>query len=161
RHRVRPRARPPRRRRGAARRDVPAGWTGSRRAVPHPARGLLRSWLADRASAADQLRLTAICIGSGSSSMKRFEGRTAVVTGGAEGIGLATAERLHAEGASVFIADIKEWEGSAASQRLARGGRIAYRRTDASIAAEVEAMMAAAEDEFGAIDVLVSNVGVA
>jgi NAD(P)-dependent dehydrogenase (short-subunit alcohol dehydrogenase family) len=93
--------------------------------------------------------------------MKRFEGRTAVVTGGAQGIGLATAERLHAEGANVLIADIKEWEGSAASQKLSRGDRIAYRRTDVSIASEVEAMMAAAEARFGAIDVLVSNVGVA
>lgn len=93
--------------------------------------------------------------------MKRFEGRTAVVTGGAQGIGLATAERLLAEGASVFIADIKEWEGSAAAQKLRLGDRVAYRRTDISIAAEVEATMAAAEARLGAIDVLVSNVGVA
>jgi NAD(P)-dependent dehydrogenase (short-subunit alcohol dehydrogenase family) len=93
--------------------------------------------------------------------MKRFEGKTAVVTGGAQGIGLATAERLHGEGANVFIADIRAWEGSAASQSLARSGRIAYRQTDVSIAAEVEAMMTAAEAEFGAVDILVSNVGMA
>jgi len=93
--------------------------------------------------------------------MKRFEGKTAVVTGGAQGIGLATADRLFAEGANVFIADIKKWDGSAASQKLTLGDRIAYRRTDVSVAAQVEAMMAAAEARFGAIDVLVSNVGVA
>jgi NAD(P)-dependent dehydrogenase (short-subunit alcohol dehydrogenase family) len=93
--------------------------------------------------------------------MKRFEGKTAVITGGAQGIGLATAERLIAEEANVFIADIKEWEGSAASQKLKLGDRVAYRRTDVSDAAEVEAMMAEAEAKLGAIDVLVSNVGVA
>src|SRR5262245_60354524 len=93
--------------------------------------------------------------------MRRFEGKTAVVTGGAQGIGLATVERLLAEGANVFIADIKEWQGSAASQKLTLGDRIAYRCTDVSVAEQVEAMMAAAEALFGAIDVLVSNVGVA
>ena len=93
--------------------------------------------------------------------MKRFEGRTAVVTGGAQGIGLATADRLFAEGANVLIADIKEWEGSAASQKLTLGDRVAYCPADVSVAAQVEAMMAAAEARFGAIDVLVSNVGVA
>lgn len=43
--------------------------------------------------------------------MNRFEGKTAVITGGAQGIGLATAERLIPEGANVFIADIKPREG--------------------------------------------------
>jgi NAD(P)-dependent dehydrogenase (short-subunit alcohol dehydrogenase family) len=93
--------------------------------------------------------------------MNRFEGKTAVITGGAQGIGLATAERLISEGANVFIADIKPWEGSAASQKLKLGERVAYRRTDVSVAAEVESMMAEAEGRLGKIDVLVSNVGVA
>src|SRR5262249_13104365 len=152
-HGRRPRVRPPYRRRGDARRDVPAGNAGKKCVLPHGSGGLLRGRRADRAFAADAV--------IGRSYMERFKGKTAVVTGGAQGIGLATAERLHAEGANVFIADIQGWDEAEASQSLVRGDRVAYRRTDVSRAAEVEAMMAEAEARFGAIDILVSNVGIA
>ena len=86
----------------------------------------------------------------------RFSGKRAVVTGGASGIGRATALRLVDEGAEVWIGDID----SAGGEELAAtsNGRIRFLRTDVCKAGEIEALVLAAEAA-GGIDVMFNNAG--
>jgi NAD(P)-dependent dehydrogenase (short-subunit alcohol dehydrogenase family) len=93
--------------------------------------------------------------------MGRVEGKVAVVTGGASGIGRATARKLAAEGARVGIADVDEagGEGVAAGIREA-GAEVFFRRTDVRSLADLEAVLDEATDRHGRLDVLVNNAGV-
>ena len=86
----------------------------------------------------------------------RFSGKRAVVTGGASGIGRATALRLAEEGAGVWIGDIDE----AAGQELAAtsNGKITFRRCDVTEADDIRTLMEAA-DSAGGLDVLFNNAG--
>jgi NAD(P)-dependent dehydrogenase (short-subunit alcohol dehydrogenase family) len=88
--------------------------------------------------------------------VERFQGRVAVVTGGASGIGLATSRRLAAEGAKVVIADLDETSGKAAAGEV--GGL--FVRTDVCVAEQVEALFQAAVDTFGSVDVAFHNAGI-
>ncbi|TWG96344.1 NAD(P)-dependent dehydrogenase (short-subunit alcohol dehydrogenase family) [Nocardioides sp. J9] len=88
----------------------------------------------------------------------RFAGRVAVVTGGASGIGAATIRRFHAEGASVVIADVQEVAGKELATEL--GERAIFVRTDVSVEEDVAALVDAAVQEFGRIDVFYANAGV-
>jgi len=89
----------------------------------------------------------------------RFAGKVAVITGGASGIGAATARRLHSEGASVFLADLNDEMGHALVADLGPD-RAAYLTTDVSVWAQVEALMHAAKARFGRIDILFNNAGI-
>jgi 3-oxoacyl-[acyl-carrier protein] reductase len=87
--------------------------------------------------------------------VSRFEGQTALVTGGAKGIGAATAARLAAEGAQVVVADFDEAAATETAERI--GGRAM--RCDVTSRADVEgAVVAAAEG--GRLDVLVTCAGI-
>ena len=86
----------------------------------------------------------------------RFEGRRAVVTGAASGIGRATALRLANEGAEVLVGDIDVGGGEALAE--SSGGRIAFQRSDVTDAAQIEALMATADDA-GGLDLVVNNAG--
>jgi 3-oxoacyl-[acyl-carrier protein] reductase len=88
--------------------------------------------------------------------MTRFQGKTAVVTGGAKGIGAATAKRLASEGATVIVADFDE----AAAQETASeiGGHAV--RCDVTKSEDVEAAIAAAVEHGGSVDVLVTCAGI-
>jgi NAD(P)-dependent dehydrogenase (short-subunit alcohol dehydrogenase family) len=88
-------------------------------------------------------------------SITRLEGRTAVVTGAARGLGLAIAERLVAEGARVLLSDIDPSVATAAT-RLGQPHALA----DVSQAEAVEAMFDAADEALGDLDILVNNAGV-
>jgi 3-oxoacyl-[acyl-carrier protein] reductase len=86
----------------------------------------------------------------------RFDGKVAVITGGANGMGRAHSRRLASEGAAVVIADIAE----EAAQRLAAElPRALAVKVDVTNEAECAAMAAAAVEAFGRIDILVNNAG--
>ena len=93
--------------------------------------------------------------------MEHFEQRTAVITGGAGGIGLATAERLGREGMNLVIADIEERVLVSEVARLcADGFRAIGIVTDTADHDSVKALAARAADEFGDVHLLFNNAGV-
>ena len=86
----------------------------------------------------------------------RFDGKTALVTGGANGIGAATARRLAEEGATVVIADIDE--AAAQETAMALGGHAV--RCDVTKREDVEAAVEAAVGAGGSLDILVACAGI-
>jgi 3-hydroxybutyrate dehydrogenase len=88
-----------------------------------------------------------------------LKGRTALVTGSTSGIGLGVALALARQGANIVLNGFGDSEGPQA-QVAALGVRVAYHGADMSKPAEIEALMAFAEAEFGAVDVLVNNAGI-
>lgn len=96
--------------------------------------------------------------------MKRFEGKVAVVTGAARGIGAAAAQALALEGARVMLADLdgKGAETAAAALRKAYGKDSAQAMaTNVGDATEVDALFASTKSELGRVDILVNSAGVA
>ena len=92
--------------------------------------------------------------------MRRLEGRVALVTGGASGIGKAIVERLASEGAAVMVTDIDDTKGTELAERLGGEGRGAeYAHLDVTSEEEWQASVAATVDRLGALDVLVNNAG--
>jgi len=90
--------------------------------------------------------------------MPTLQGRVAIVTGGAQGLGLAIASRLAAEGASVLMADIQADKVAAAAGRIGTS-RVHPHAVDVTSSASVEAMVAAAVGRFGKLDILVNVAG--
>jgi NAD(P)-dependent dehydrogenase (short-subunit alcohol dehydrogenase family) len=91
-------------------------------------------------------------------ALKGLEGKATIVTGGASGIGLATAERLVAEGARVALLDI---DGEAAERAAAElGGESIGLRADVSSEEEVAGAFATVRERFGTIDALHNNAGI-
>ncbi len=90
-----------------------------------------------------------------------LEGRRAVVTGGAQGIGRAIVERLLASGAAVAIWDRDPGEAERAARELAARGRVVVAPVDVTRSAEVEAAVRATDAALGGIDILVCNAGIA
>jgi len=87
-------------------------------------------------------------------------GRVAVITGGAQGIGYATAERMLASGASVVLWDIDAARLHAAQNALAAHGRVSSSIVELSLQADVEAATDDAIKAHGRIDILVNNAGI-
>jgi len=86
----------------------------------------------------------------------RFEGRTAVITGGGSGIGLATVRRLAQEGARVVVADIDPDAGKAAASEVDG----LYVRTDVTSEVDVNALFDQAASTYGSVDVAFNNAGI-
>ncbi|MDX2031429.1 MAG: SDR family NAD(P)-dependent oxidoreductase [Blastocatellia bacterium] len=92
----------------------------------------------------------------------RFEGRSAIVTGGGGEIGRATALRLAREGASVAVVDLHPEPAEAVAAEITSLGGAAFSlRTDVADREDVERMAAATVDRFGRIDVLCNIAGIA
>src|SRR6266446_6512343 len=90
--------------------------------------------------------------------MKRFDHRTVIVTGGARGMGASHARGFIAEGANVVIADVLEQEGRTLADEL--GDQAIFSRLDVTSDADWAATVAAAEDTFGPVSVLINNAGI-
>lgn len=92
----------------------------------------------------------------------RLEGKVAVITGGASGIGLACAKRYAEEGAEVFISDIgaSRLENAAEEIRRTTNEKIGFAEADVCFEEQISALMQQAVDEFGKIDTVVAAAGV-
>lgn len=93
--------------------------------------------------------------------MNRLEGRVALVTGGASGIGKATVFRLVSEGASVVLTDVQDDKGKAvADQVTSNGGKALFIHHDVSSEADWTKVVAETLSAFGGLDILVNNAGI-
>ncbi len=86
----------------------------------------------------------------------KLEGKIAVITGGCSGIGLATARKFTAEGATVVIGDLDEANGPQIAQEL----NGSFVRTNVAIEADVNALFAHAKSTYGRVDVAFNNAGI-
>ncbi|MBT6203853.1 MAG: SDR family NAD(P)-dependent oxidoreductase, partial [Rhodospirillaceae bacterium] len=90
----------------------------------------------------------------------KHQGKVAVVTGAAQGIGLACAARLHAEGARVIMGDVQADKVVEAAAVLDSSGKTAIgMASDVSQRGDVAALVQRAVDDFGQLDIMVNNAG--
>lgn len=89
-----------------------------------------------------------------------LERKTAIVTGAAQGIGYAVAERFVEEGMKVVLADVDDTRGHEAEERLNRIGTALYVHCDVSDRLDVRNLVAKTMEAYGEIDVLVANAGI-
>ena len=94
--------------------------------------------------------------------MGRVQNKVALITGGAMGLGQASARRLAEEGAKVVITDIADAEGQATADEInAKGGEAIYLHHDVTQEAEWIAIIDKAVSHFGGLHILVNNAGIA
>ena len=94
--------------------------------------------------------------------MDRVKGKVALVTGGASGIGRASALLLAKEGAAVAVTDIQDDQGKDVVAGIEKaGGSAIYLRHDVASEAAWESVVAAVKAKFGRLDILVNNAGIA
>jgi len=93
--------------------------------------------------------------------MGRLDGKVALITGGASGMGMVASKLFAAEGAMVVLTDLADDAGQTVAKEIeAAGGEAAYVHADVSAESDAEAMVAAAVDRFGGLHVLYNNAGV-
>ena len=88
-----------------------------------------------------------------------LDGRVAVITGGTRGIGRAVADAFLAQGASVVVGSRSDDKGRALLDEANAGDRLIFRRCDAGVQADVEALVDHAVERYGRLDVVVLNAG--
>ncbi|MGH3562934.1 MAG: 3-oxoacyl-ACP reductase FabG [Mycobacterium sp.] len=96
----------------------------------------------------------------GGDQVSLLTGRTAVVTGGAQGLGFAIAERFVAEGARVVLGDVNLEATESAADRLGGADVALAVQCDVTQAGDVDALVAAAVQQFGGLDIMVNNAGI-
>ncbi len=103
-----------------------------------------------------------VATGTGKASWLGLEGKVAVITGGASGIGHACAESLAANGARVVIADISPEAGNAAASELARkfAAPVRFHQTDVTRRDDARALVQFTVGTFGRIHIFVNNAGI-
>ena len=92
-----------------------------------------------------------------------LNGKTALVTGSTSGIGLGIAEKLAAQGANVILngfGDVSEPQAAVTAAGRAHGVKVGFHGADMSKPADIEALFAYAQTEFGGIDIVVNNAGI-
>ena len=92
--------------------------------------------------------------------MQRLQGKVSIVTGGAQGIGLATARRFLNDGATVVLCDMRRESVDAAVAQLAGLGEVEGYVVDVTRREQIDAMVEAVRTRHGRIDVLVNNAGI-
>lgn len=94
-------------------------------------------------------------------SVVNLSGKTAIVTGGAMGIGYGIAYRLAEAGANVLIADMNDTVGEKAADQLAENGwRVSFIKTNVAYENDVRHAIETAAKEFGSLDIVVNNAGI-
>jgi 3-oxoacyl-[acyl-carrier protein] reductase len=108
------------------------------------------------------LRKAALLFFSGEETMRRFEGKRVIVTGGANGIGKATVTRFAAEGAAVVLTDLNAdvAESAAAQIREVSGAAVYWYVADVSQKSDDLATVRFAVEKMGGVDILVNNAGI-
>ena len=93
--------------------------------------------------------------------MGKLDGKVAVITGAASGMGRATALRFAKEGAAVVVADLNSQGGEATiSEIAATGGRAVFQRTDVGVENDIKSLIDRAVREYGRLDITYNNAGI-
>ena len=91
----------------------------------------------------------------------KLKDKIAIVTGGADGIGKATAVKFAAEGATVIIWDLNAEKGAETVKEITENGeKVSFAKVNTSVYAEVEAATKAVVQEFGTLDIIINNAGI-
>jgi len=90
----------------------------------------------------------------------RLKNRIALITGGANGIGLATTERFAKEGAKIILWDVSDQGNKIAERLKMEGHEIIFKKVSVTNQNEVQKAMAEAHEHFGRIDILINNAGI-
>ena len=90
----------------------------------------------------------------------RLKNKIALITGGANGIGLATAERFAKEGAKIILWDVSDQGNEIADRLKMEGHEIIFKKVSVTNQDEVQKAMTEAHEHFGRIDILINNAGI-
>ncbi|MFD0589298.1 SDR family NAD(P)-dependent oxidoreductase [Paenibacillus sp. GCM10027627] len=90
----------------------------------------------------------------------KLNGKVAIITGGASGIGKSAAERFIREGAKVVVSDIAPQADELISELTSTGGEAIYIKADVSSEADVQHLVAKTVEHFGQLDIMVANAGI-